>query len=239
MKILIYNEYIKERNNEMAAKVYPNGIHAVLADIFAGQGHEVQCATLENIREIITADALKETDVLIWWAHTAHGDVPDSMADMVAREVQKGMGLILLHSAHMSKPMLRLLGTSCTLSWRAGDRERVWTCLPSHPIAEGIPEQFELPQEEMYGEPFDIPNPEDTVFMGWFAGGEVFRSGVTFRRGYGKIFYFQPGHETYPIYYNETVRKIILNAAMWAKPALRRGSLSCPNPHSPEAREQK
>jgi len=227
--ILIYNEYIKERKVEEVAKIYPHGIHGALSEIFAGDEYNVRCAALEDIREKITPEILKETDVMLWWGHSAHKNVPDDIADLVVREVNKGMGLILLHSSHLSKPMLRLLGTSCTLSWRASDRERLWTCLPSHPIAAGIPVHFELQQEEMYGEPFDIPNPDEIVFMGWFAGGEVFRSGVTYRRGYGKIFYFQPGHEKFPTFYNETVRKIIRNAVEWAKPCIRLEDLVCPN----------
>jgi len=81
----------------------------------------------------------------------------------------------------------------------------------------------------MYGEPFDIPAPEDTVFISWFAGGEVFRAGVTFRRGYGRIFYFQPGHETYPIYYDESIRLILRNAADWAAPTSRVKNIGCPH----------
>jgi trehalose utilization protein len=138
------------------------------------------------------------------------------------------MGLIVLHSGHVAKPFLRLVGTSGSLGVREKDRERVWTVSPYHPIAEGVPAHFTLDEEEMYGEPFDIPSPEDTVFIGWFAGGEVFRAGVTFRRGYGKIFYFQPGHETYPIYYKETIRLILKNAAYWAAPSARKHDLNCP-----------
>jgi trehalose utilization protein len=70
----------------------------------------------------------------------------------------------------------------------------------------------------MYGEFFDIPKPDEVIFTGWFSGGEVFRSGCTFSRGYGKIFYFQPGHEEYPIYYMPEIQKIICNAARFCTP---------------------
>ena len=158
-----------------------------------------------------------------------HHLVPDHVVDRIQKAVLNGMGFIALHSAHVSKPLIRLLGTSCTLKWRDNDRERVWITSPSHPIAAGLPEYFELPQEEMYGEYFDIPTPDEVVFMGWFAGGELFRSGCTWRRGLGKIFYFQPGHEEYPIYYNEYVVKILKNAVRWAAPSKRIEGFICPN----------
>jgi trehalose utilization protein len=140
------------------------------------------------------------------------------------------MGIIFLHSAHKSKPFMSLLGTSGYLSWReANEKCRVWTASPAHPIAAGIPDSFVIDREEMYSEPFGIPEPESTVFISWFQGGNVFRSGVTFRREYGKIFYFQAGHETYPNYHNENVQKVITNAVKWAKPDLRAANRDCPN----------
>ena len=164
--------------------------------------------TLDNVNDI-TEELLAKTDVMLWWGHIAHHMVPDEVSNRVAQAVQKGMGFIALHSAHMSKPFRQLMGTSCTLKWRDDDSERLWVTAPSHPIAEGLPEHFELPQEEMYGEFFDIPKPDDVVFMGWFTGGELFRSGVTFNRGLGRVFYFQPGHEAFPTYFNENVERII------------------------------
>jgi trehalose utilization protein len=129
------------------------------------------------------------------------------------------MGLVVLHSGHFSKIFKKLMGTHCSLTWRvAGEKERVWICQPSHPITEGLPHYFELPQSEMYGEPFAIPAPDEQVFISWFAGGEVFRSGCTWRRGAGKIFYFSPGHELYPIYRDANVRLVLRNAVQWARP---------------------
>ena len=141
-----------------------------------------------------------------------------------------GMGFIPLHSSHFALPFKRLMGTSCTLLWRDDNRERLWCSAPAHPIAAGIPAHFELANEEMYGEFFDIPNPDDVVFIGWFSGGEVFRSGVTFHRGLGKIFYFQPGHETCPTYHDPVIRQVIKNAVNWAKPTMRTGKLVCVHP---------
>ena len=128
-----------------------------------------------------------------------------------------GMGLIALHSAHLSKILRRLLGTSMTLCWRHDDSERLFCTTPSHPIAKGIPQSFDIPKEEMYGEYFDIPKPDDIIFTGWFAGGAVFRSGCTFTRGYGRIFYFQPGHEEYPVYQMPEIQQIIRNAVRWCR----------------------
>lgn len=157
--------------------------------------------------------------------------MPDALAEKIAARVQGGMGAIFLHSAHMSKPFRRLMGTSCTLKWReVNERERLWITDPAHPIAAGLPEYVDIAHEEMYGEFFDIPKPDETVFIGWYQGGEVFRSGVTYRRGLGKVFYFQPGHETNESYYNENVRKILLNAAAWARPVCPiKSELACPN----------
>lgn len=235
IRVLIWNEFLHEKRQPEVAEIYPRGIHAAIGEYLA-QDREisVSLACLDDPEQGLSEKALGETDVLIWWGHMAHDRVTDEAAERVCRRVNGGMGLIALHSAHHSKVFRRLCGTSCNLKWRHGDRERVWTVTPSHPIAQGIPEQFELEQEEMYGEPFDIPSPEETVFMGWFAGGEVFRSGITYRRGSGRIFYFQPGHEQYPTYHNEHVLKIIRNAVHWARPEQGAAQIECTNPPAPE-----
>lgn len=177
----------------------------------------------------LTDEILEDTDVLVYWSHMLQDAIPDEVAMRVVRRVQKGMGFVPLHSAHKSKPFMYLLGTSGCLKWREGDFCRVWTALPAHPIAQGIPEYFELEEEEMYGEPFDIPKPDDNIFISWFRGGEVFRSGCTWTRGYGKIFYFQPGHETSPSYHNPLVQQIIRQGIHWAAPVLWRKDFECPN----------
>jgi trehalose utilization protein len=179
----------------------------------------VETATLQEVEHGLPAERLARTDVLVWWGHMAHADVAEAVVDRVQQRVLEGMGLIVLHSGHYAKIFRRLLGTTGSLRWReAGERERLWVCNPGHPIAAGLGAYFELPREEMYGEPFVVPTPDEQVFISWFEGGEVFRSGCTWRRGNGKIFYFRPGHETYPTYHDANVRRVLANAARWAAP---------------------
>jgi len=117
----------------------------------------------------------------------------------------------------MAKIFRKLMGTTCHLRWREADeRERVWNCNPGHPITQGIGECIEIPETEMYGEAFGIPAPDEQVFISWYEGGEVFRSGCTWIRGNGKVFYFSPGHETHPIYRQEEIKLVLKNAARWA-----------------------
>jgi trehalose utilization protein len=119
---------------------------------------EVTTATLQEPDHGLTEERLAKTDVLTWWGHMAHGLVEDRIAERVQKRVLEGMGLIVLHSGHYSKVFKRLMGTTCSLTWREADeRERLWVCNPGHPIARGIDRYFELPQEEMYGEPFGVP----------------------------------------------------------------------------------
>lgn len=223
MRITIWNEYVHEKQNPAVARHYPEGIHTVLAEALRkhlGPSVSVRTATLEHPEHGLPQSVLDETDVLVWWGHQAHDHVSDEAVERVAKRVLDGMGLVPLHSAHLSRPFVRLMGTSCMLRWREADeKERIWVVNPSHPITEGIDgEFFEIEREEMYGEFFDIPPPEELIFISWFQGGEVFRSGCTFRRGKGKIFYFRPGHETYPTYHHPMVQRIIANGVRWACP---------------------
>ncbi|MBF0813027.1 MULTISPECIES: ThuA domain-containing protein [Staphylococcus] len=216
MNITIWNEFRHEQENEDVQAVYPNGIHHVIAS-FLTDDHIVTTATLDEPQHGLTDDVLAQTDVLIWWGHKVHEEVDEEVVEKVKQKVLEGMGLVVLHSGHFSKIFKSLMGTSCDLKWREADeKERLWVVDPTHPITEGIDSYFELEKEEMYGEHFDIPSPDETVFISWFEGGEVFRSGVTFKRGNGKIFYFRPGHESYPTYYNVNVQKVIKNAVKWA-----------------------
>ena len=219
IRVTVWNEYIHEKEYPEIASVYPEGIHTTIRK-FLEQEEDivVRCATLDMPKQGVSEEVLAETDVLIWWGHAAHDRLTDENAERVAAYVRRGMGFIPLHSAHFCKPLRLLLGTTMTLQWKHGDRERLFTVSPFHPITEGIPASFELEKEELYGEYFDIPKPDDIVFEGWFAGGTVFRSGVTFTRGNGKIFYFQPGHEEYPIYENKVIQRVIINAVRWARP---------------------
>ncbi|MFB5269876.1 ThuA domain-containing protein [Paenibacillus enshidis] len=220
INVTIWNEYVHEKIHDEVKAVYPDGLHKAIADGLAGEGFAIRTATLDEPEHGLTDEVLNTTDVLIWWGHMAHDRVSDEITAKVVRRVQQGMGFIVLHSGHFSKPFKALMGTSCDLKWReAGEQEIIWCVNPSHPIAEGIDSKIVLDQEEMYGEFFDIPTPDELVFVSNFEGGEVFRSGCTFRRGSGKIFYFRPGHETYPTYYKPEVLKVISNAVKWAYPA--------------------
>lgn len=220
IRAVVWGENVHENNNKTVASLYPQGMHSCIAAAL-NESPEIEAttATLQEPEHGLTQTRLDNTDVLLWWAHAAHGDVSDDVVDRVADAVWEGMGLILLHSAHFAKIFKKLMGTPCSLTWReAGERERVWVTAPGHPIAKGLADYFELEHEEMYGEPFLVPEPLETVFVSWFQGGEVFRSGLTYRRGAGHVFYFRPGHETYPTYHDENVRQVLRNSVKWAKP---------------------
>jgi trehalose utilization protein len=220
LRVTVWNEFRHEKQHPEVQAIYPQGIHAVIAEGLSEVGFSVRTATLDEPEHGLPESVLAETDVLTWWGHMAHDEVSDVVVDRVQARVLAGMGLIVLHSGHFSKIFKRLMGTTCNLKWReAGERERIWVVEPGHPIAEGLGEYFEVPRAEMYGERFDIPAPDELVFMSWFQGGEVFRSGCCWRRGAGKVFYFRPGHETYPIYYQPEIRRVLANAVRWAAPA--------------------
>lgn len=220
-RITVWNEGRHEKTSEEVRKVYPNGIHNALADALRSKGlSEVRTATLDEPEHGLTEDVLANTDVLLWWGHMAHEDVSDEVVDRVYQRVLQGMGLIVLHSGHFAKVFKRLMGTSCNLKWREiGEKERVWVVNPAHPIARNLGEYIEIPHEEMYGELFDVPAPDELVFISWFAGGEVFRSGCCYHRGMGKVFYFRPGHETLPTYHMPEVQQVIYNSVLWAAPS--------------------
>ncbi len=218
IRVTVWNEFRHERENDAVRAIYPDGIHAAIAACLAAEPDmSARTATLDEPEHGLPAETLAATDVLVWWGHKAHADVSDPVVERVAQRVFEGMGLLVLHSGHFSKIFKRLMGTPCALRWReAGERERVWTINPSHPIARGVGPAIELAHSEMYGEPFLVPEPLETVFVSWFQGGEVFRSGLTYQRGAGRIFYFAPGHETYPIYHDPAVRTVLRNAVRWA-----------------------
>lgn len=221
IRVTVFNEYVHERNEAKVREVYPNGIHGAIAQALGGiEDITVKCVTMDMPENGLPQQLLDETDVLIWWAHLAHDQVSDEVARRVQRRVLDGMGFVALHSAHASKPFSLLLGTrSPVLRWRENDeQQRVWCVSPGHPIAAGLGESFVIPKDETYGEYFEIPTPDELVFISWFSGGNVFRSGCCWKRGAGKIFYFQGGHETYPIYYQPEVKRVIQNAVRWAAP---------------------
>lgn len=227
MKVTIWNENYHDKILPEMKELYPNGIHEYIAEFLRCDDIEVRTATLDDEQCGLTDEVLSDTDVLIWWGHMKHHEVPDEVVDRIQKYIWGGMGFISLHSGHNSKIFKKMMGSTCSLKCREDARERIWTIMPNHPIAEGVDETFALECEEMYGEPFDIPNPDNVIFIGWFNGGEVFRSGCTFTRGNGKIFYFQPGHETYNTFHNKNIQRIIKNAVRWACPIKKNMTLRC------------
>ena len=245
-RILVWGEYRHEKKNPKVAAIYPDGMHeAIAAPLRRDPLLEVSTAWLDQPSHGLSKEILDATDVLVWWGHIAHSEVSDEIVNEAKRRVLEGMGLIVLHSGHYSKLFKALMGTTCSLNWREStDKERVWTVAPGHPVAAGLPPHFEIPMEEMYGEPFGIPEPDELVFISWFTGGEVFRSGAAWKRGNGRVFYFRPGHETYPTYHQPEVQRVISNAVHWARPTERIPD-TCPNmppleplPPDPEAAER-
>jgi len=222
IRVIVWNEFIHEKESEAVRKIYPDGIHQFITNFLSkNSGLDVKTATFDQHEHGLSEKVVKNTDVLIWWGHVAHEKVNDEVVTRVQKRILEGMGLIVLHSGHHSKIFRILMGTNCSLRWReAGEKERLWNIQPSHPITKGIGDFIELPHVEMYGERFDIPNPDKIIFISWFEGGEVFRSGCCWERGHGRIFYFRPGHETYPIFHNREIQKVITNAVYWTKPRL-------------------
>lgn len=221
IRVTVWGENRHEQVEEHVAKIYPQGMHTTIAEGIVenlGNGVTVRTATLDDPEHGLTEEVLADTDVLTWWGHAAHAEVTDEVVERVHRHVLAGMGLVVLHSGHWSKIFVKLMGTSCTLRWRSEhDRELIWTVNPTHPIAHGVPHPIIIEEDEMYGEFFDIPVPDELVFLSTFSGGEVFRSGATFRRGHGKIFYFRPGDQDYPTYHHRDIRKVIANAVEWTR----------------------
>ena len=218
IRATVWGENVHEKTDKPVAELYPDGMHAQIAKLLGEDKNIVaSTVTLQDPEHGLSVQKLADTDVLLWWGHAAHDKVDDAIVNRVAARVWEGMGLLVLHSGHESKIFQKLMGMSARLNWReAGERERIWVANPGHPIAKGLPPHFELEMEEMYGEPFAVPEPLETVFISWFQGGEVFRSGLTYRRGAGNIFYFRPGHETYPTYHDATVQHLLRNAVRWA-----------------------
>ena len=223
LRVTVWGENVHERRDDSVRAIYPDGMHTAIAaglEELLGDRVRVRIATLQEPEHGLTQDVLDDTDVLTWWGHAAHGEVQDAVVDRVQAAVLGGMGLLVLHSGHESKLFQRLLGTSCSLRWRNdGERELVWTVDPAHPIAAGVPHPIVIEAQEMYGEQFDIPAPDELVFISSFAGGEVFRGGCSFFRGAGRIFYFSPGDQDYPVYHHPDIRRVLANAVTWAAPA--------------------
>ena len=224
LNVTVWHEYVHEHKNPKVAEFYPDGMHAAMKaaiEEHLGQDVNVTTATLrQDDQHGLSDELLAKTDVMTWWGHAAHGEVKDEIVDKVHRRVLEGMGLVVLHSGHFSKIFKKLCGTTCALRWReAAEKERIWCVNPGHPVADGLDDEFfELEHTEMYGEFFDIPEPDELVFVSWFEGGEIFRSGFSLTRGKGKVFYWRPGHETFPLYYNKHVKRVMANAVKYVAP---------------------
>ncbi|GAB3396348.1 trehalose utilization protein ThuA [Humibacter soli] len=222
INVVVWGENRHEQINPAVRDIYPNGMHeTIAAGLRHSLGDRVAVAThiLDEPEHGLTEEVLRSADVLLWWGHTAHDEVTDEVVERIQRNVLEGMGIIVLHSGHHSKIFKRLMGTTCSLRWRNdGDQELVWTVAPRHPIAAGVPQPIVIPGQEMYGEFFDIPEPDEVIFISSFSGGEVFRGGITYNRGYGRVFYFSPGDEAYPVYHHRDVQRVLANAVEWARP---------------------
>ena len=167
IRVTIWNENIHDREDDRVKELYPEGLHGAIRDLLkCDEEITVTTTTLDAAEHGMPDELLNKTDVLIWWGHCAHAEVKDELVDRIQKRVLAGMGLIVLHSGHISKIFRRMMGTACRLRWReVGEKERLWVVSPSHPIAQGIPETFVIPNHEMYGEPFDIPQDGRIVYL--------------------------------------------------------------------------
>lgn len=220
LSVTVWGENVHEQRDESVRAIYPDGMHSTIATGISGRlgaAVETRTVTLQDVEHGLTEEVLAATDVLTWWGHAAHDEVSDEVVDRVHRAVLGGMGLVVLHSGHYSKIFRKLMGTTCSLRWRnERDEELVWTIDPTHPVAKGVPNPLVIPEQEMYGERFDIPAPDELVFVSGFSGGEVFRSGCAWKRGHGRVFYFSPGDQEYPVYHQPEIQLVLANAVQWA-----------------------
>jgi trehalose utilization protein len=212
--------------NTAPKKVYPHDINAAVAEGLAplkDKGWEIVTASIGDPEQGVPPASLNKTDVLMWWGHQRHGQVTDEHVQQIVKRVKNGgMGFIALHSAHFSKALKALLGTNC--GWKGGyveDGSKLEMIVQDkeHPIAKGI-HDFSIPHTERYTEPFECPKPDAVVFGGIYirpdGSKEESRQGLAWNIGKGRVFYFQPGHETYPIFFDANIRKLLCNAVEWA-----------------------
>lgn len=201
--------------------VYPRGVRGPIADYLSEETDiEARTRSIEDEDQGVSGDDLEWADVILWWGHLRHDDVTDETVDRIEEHVREnGVGFVSLHSAHYARPYKRLIGMSGDLGGHRltdDESEYVEVCAPDHPIAEGV-DDFTLPEVEMFGEPYDIPEPETVVLHSEYSeGDEEFRSGVTFEFGEGRGFYLRPGHEEFEIYLDDNIQRIVTNATRWA-----------------------
>jgi len=219
-RVVVWSEGTAPKN------VYPNDINTVVAEGLKAslKDWEVVVANLSDADQGCSPESMKKTDVLLWWGHQKHGQVKDeNVAEIVRRVKEDGMGFIALHSSHFCKPLKRVLGTNCGFKAYVADGSALKVIVkdPSHPIAKGV-KDFEQPHTERYSEPFQVPEPEAVPFDGEYTlpdgSKEKSRQGLCWTCGKGKVFYFQPGHETYPVYEDPNIRLILHNTVLWAAP---------------------
>lgn len=224
IKVTVWSEGLPEREVH-AVKSYPNDINNAIAAFLRNDPDlEITVRDISMDECGLSQEIIDNTDVLVYWSHLYNNKVPDEVANRIVSAVlQRGMGFMPLHSGLFCKAGSMLLG-KCGAGGKyreCGERARVWVINRAHPITAGLEDDwFDIEYDEMYGEPFGVPTPDELIFITWFQGGEVLRSGMTWNRGAGKVFYFQPGHEEWPIYTeNKYVQKVITNAVKWLKPA--------------------
>lgn len=259
--------------------VYPDFLgNQIAAHLKTQPGFVVNSVCLGDPEQGLSEKNLDGADVLIWWSHMRQREVTDAHAQAVLERLKAGkLNLIVLHSAHFSKPFMAAmqeraiadalatltpaqrqvavvtchpfkafaapaasdrvtpfhevkttgdkvelsltLPNCCFPAYRAdGAPSHVHTLLPAHPIAQGIPATFDIPQTEMYNEPFHVPAPDAVIFEEKWDKGEHFRSGMVWNIGKGQVFYFRPGHETFGIYHQAEPLQILVNAARWLGP---------------------
>ncbi|MBO4413657.1 MAG: ThuA domain-containing protein [Clostridia bacterium] len=234
IRATVWNEFRHEKTDEAIKKIYPDGLHAEIGRALTAAGEiDVTLASLDDPEQGLPDEVLGNTDVLLWWGHMFHGQVDDELVAKIKRRVLEGMGLVVLHSGHHSKVFRSVVSGTGNLLWGNCIKEVVWNIAPTHPIAAGVPSHFVLDKEEVYAEPFGIPKPDELIFASWFENGCVFRSGCLWNRGHGKVFYFQPGHEEVPTFFNENVRKIIVNAVRYCSPKHTEGYKPTPDYECP------
>ena len=179
INVTIWNKFRHEKKNEAIAKIYPEGMHKAIGKGIQAADLNIRYATLDEPEHGLTQEVVDSTDVMFWWGHVAHGEVSDAIVERVYKRVLEGMGLVVIHSGHFSKIFRKLMGTNCSLEWReASEKERIFVIEPAHPICAGLPPHFELAHTEMYGERFDVPQGGENIFITWYEGGNVFRSGL-------------------------------------------------------------
>jgi trehalose utilization protein len=199
--------------------VYPNDVDGAVADHLAkSPGVDVRRARLADPSAGLADEALDATDVLIWWGHLRHDEVPGARAEAVVKRVRAGkLGLIALHSSCASKPFKALMGMSCEPGgWREDGRpEHVKVVAPDHPIARGVV-PFTIPRSDMFAEPFEVPNPEAVVLVSSWDRGESVRSGLTWTIDKGRVVFLRTGHDAFPVLFHPSVRQVLANSTLWA-----------------------